>query len=47
MGGMIDAEPGLWRKPHKQSFEDQRQKVLKFEKMWRPFDWTQNLDAAD
>ncbi|KAK3691764.1 hypothetical protein RRG08_009578 [Elysia crispata] len=47
VGGMIDAEPGLWRKPHKQSFEDQRQKVLKFEKMWRPFDWTQNLDAAD
>ncbi|RUS73566.1 hypothetical protein EGW08_018657 [Elysia chlorotica] len=47
VGGMIDAEPALWRKPHKQSFEDQRQKVLKFEKMWRPFDWTQDLTTGD
>ncbi|KAI8788497.1 CWF19 protein 2 [Biomphalaria glabrata] len=47
VGGMIDAEPMLWRHPHKQSFEDQRQKVLKFEQMWKPFDWTQNLTSAD
>ncbi|KAH9509137.1 hypothetical protein Btru_049189 [Bulinus truncatus] len=47
VGGMLDAEPTLWRHPHKQSFEDQRQKVLKFEQMWKPFDWTQNLTSAD
>jgi hypothetical protein len=37
---MMDAEPTLWRKPHKERFEDQRCKVLEFEKMWRPFDFT-------
>ncbi|XP_059161086.1 CWF19-like protein 2 [Physella acuta] len=47
VGGMLDAEPTLWRHPHKQSFEDQRQKVLEFEKMWRPFDWTANLTLGD
>ncbi|KAL8573045.1 hypothetical protein ACOMHN_010475 [Nucella lapillus] len=40
VGGMIDAEPGLWRKPHREGFEDQRQKVLEFEKLWKPYDFT-------
>ena len=42
VGGMIDAEPNLWRKPHKENFENQKQKVLQFEQNWRDFDWTQN-----
>ena len=40
VGGMIDAEPGLWRKPHRESFEEQRRKVLEFEQWWKPFDIT-------
>jgi len=43
VGGMIDAEPNLWRKPHKENFENQKQKVLQFEQRWREFDWTQNI----
>ena len=39
---MIDAEPTLWRKPHKESFENQKQKVLEFDKKWKPYDWTLN-----
>ncbi|KAL8573039.1 hypothetical protein ACOMHN_010469 [Nucella lapillus] len=40
VGGMIDAEPGLWRKPHREGFKVQRQKVLEFEKLWKPYDFT-------
>lgn len=47
VGGMLDAEPSLWRKPHKQNFEDQRQKVLQFEKWWAPYDWTRELNNDD
>lgn len=43
VGGMIDAEPTLWRKPHREGFEDQRRKVLEFEEWWKPYDWTQQL----
>ncbi|KAL3879004.1 hypothetical protein ACJMK2_031326 [Sinanodonta woodiana] len=43
IGGMIDAEPQLWRKPRKDNFEDQRKKVLQFAEMWKPHDWTQSL----
>ncbi|XP_005100539.1 CWF19-like protein 2 [Aplysia californica] len=43
VGGMIDAEPTLWRKPHKENFESQRNKVLQFEQWWKPYDWTQNV----
>nr|KAG5705361.1 hypothetical protein BaRGS_011133 [Batillaria attramentaria] len=44
VGGMIDAEPTLWRKPHREGFEDQRRKVLEFEQWWKPYDWTQQLN---
>ncbi|XP_071112759.1 CWF19-like protein 2 [Haliotis cracherodii] len=47
VGGMVDAEPGLWRKPHKESFDVQRKKVLEFAEWWKPFDWTQDLQAKD
>ena len=40
---MLDIEPSLWRKPHKERFDDQRKKVLKFAEMWKPYDWTQRL----
>ena len=43
VGGLVDAEPRLWLKPHKESFEKQKQKVLKLSEWWRPYDWTQKL----
>jgi hypothetical protein len=43
VGGMLDLEPQLWRKPHSERFEEQRQKVLKFAELWKPYDWTQRL----
>ncbi|CAG5114770.1 unnamed protein product, partial [Candidula unifasciata] len=47
VGGMLDAEPTLWRKPHNESFEDQRKKVLQFAQKWKPYDWTQTLVAGE
>lgn len=47
VGGMLDAEPTLWRKPHNESFEDQRKKVLQFAEWWKPYDWTQTLVAVE
>ena len=43
VGGLVDAEPRLWLKPHKESFEKQKQKVLKLSEWWKPYDWTQKL----
>ncbi|XP_033631747.1 CWF19-like protein 2 [Asterias rubens] len=43
VGGMMDLEPHLWRRPHKQNFDDQRRKVLQFGEWWKPFDWTQKI----
>ena len=45
-GGMMDIEPTLWRKSHKDSFEAQRQKVLQFEEMWKQHDWTLSLKST-
>ncbi|XP_048735526.2 CWF19-like protein 2 [Ostrea edulis] len=42
VGGMIDAEPRLWRRPQKEGFEDQRKKVLQFADWWKPYDLTQS-----
>ena len=42
-GGMLDAEPRLWLKPPRESFEKQKQKVLRLSEWWRPYDWTQKL----
>uniref|UniRef100_UPI00358E5BB6 CWF19-like protein 2 n=1 Tax=Myxine glutinosa TaxID=7769 RepID=UPI00358E5BB6 len=42
LGGMLDAEPRLWRKPPREGFEEQRRKVLRFAQMWKPFDFTRS-----
>ncbi|PVD27440.1 hypothetical protein C0Q70_12599 [Pomacea canaliculata] len=47
VGGMLDAEPALWRKHHREVFEDQRCKVLEFAEWWKPYDWTQQLSKDD
>ncbi|XP_066932619.1 CWF19-like protein 2 [Clytia hemisphaerica] len=43
MGGMMDLEPVLWRKPPKQSFDLHKRKVLKFSEEWKQYDWTKEL----
>ncbi|EFN77364.1 CWF19-like protein 2 [Harpegnathos saltator] len=35
IGGMLDLDCNLWRKPRKQSFDEQRVKVLEFTEMWK------------
>lgn len=43
IGGMVDADHRLWKRPPKENFDEQRRKVLKFAEMWKPYDWTQNI----
>lgn len=42
-GGMLDVEPHLWLRPHKESFEKQKLRVLQLSEWWKPYDWTQQL----
>ncbi|XP_076359633.1 CWF19-like protein 2 isoform X2 [Tachypleus tridentatus] len=41
IGGMLDLEPQLWRKPKKENFENQRKKVLQFIEWWNKYDFTE------
>ena len=43
---MLDLEVRLWRKPHREQFEEQRRKVLTFAEMWKPYDWTMKLKSS-
>ncbi|ESO90638.1 hypothetical protein LOTGIDRAFT_191734 [Lottia gigantea] len=43
VGGMIDASHRLWKNPPKESFDEQRIRVLEFSDWWKPHDWTQNI----
>ncbi|KAL4230580.1 hypothetical protein ACF0H5_010958 [Mactra antiquata] len=43
IGGMVDADHRLWKRPPKENFDDQRKKVLNFAERWKPYDWTQNI----
>uniref|UniRef100_A0A6A7FR25 CWF19 protein 2 n=2 Tax=Hirondellea gigas TaxID=1518452 RepID=A0A6A7FR25_9CRUS len=38
VGGMLDIEPQLWRKPRPEKFDEQRRKVLAFAKHYEEFD---------
>nr|CAB3234920.1 CWF19-like protein 2 [Phallusia mammillata] len=40
LGGMLDAEPTLWRKPHEEHFNEQMKRALEFEAKFKPHDWT-------
>uniref|UniRef100_H2ZM96 CWF19-like protein 2 n=1 Tax=Ciona savignyi TaxID=51511 RepID=H2ZM96_CIOSA len=40
LGGMLDAEPQLWRKPHEEHFSEQTKRTLEFETWFKEFDWT-------
>ncbi|XP_076782276.1 CWF19-like protein 2 isoform X2 [Arvicanthis niloticus] len=45
IGGMLDLEPRLWRKGIRESFEDQRKKVLQFAQWWKPYDVTKSKSS--
>lgn len=38
IGGMLDLHHSKWRKPKRQSFDEQSKRILEFSKMWKPFD---------
>lgn len=41
IGGMLDLDCNLWRKPRKESFDEQRVKVLEFTEMWKKCNFSQ------
>lgn len=46
IGGMLDLDPKRWRKPHKENWLAQRQKALKFLKLWKKFEFNENLATS-
>lgn len=46
IGGVLDIEPRRWRKPQKESFEEQRKKVMNLAKIWKPYDFTVTRDES-
>ncbi|XP_076177300.1 CWF19-like protein 2 isoform X2 [Ptiloglossa arizonensis] len=38
IGGMLDLDHDIWRKPKKENFDQQRKKVLKFSEIWKKYD---------
>ncbi|XP_078047936.1 CWF19-like protein 2 [Augochlora pura] len=40
IGGMLDLDHDIWRKPKKENFDQQREKVLKFLEIWKNYDCT-------
>ena len=47
VGGMLEQDAPMWRKPHKENFDDQRKKVLEFAAMWKPYDWTHRVKKTE
>jgi hypothetical protein len=40
IGGMLDLDHSLWRKPRREDFDLQRKKVLQFAEWWKMYDFT-------
>ncbi|XP_012277476.1 CWF19-like protein 2 [Orussus abietinus] len=40
IGGMLELDHNIWRKPRAEQFEQQRSKVMEFKKTWEKFDCT-------
>lgn len=38
IGGMLDLDHDMWRKPRKENFDQQREKVLKFSEIWKKYE---------
>ena len=39
VGGILDLDPMIWRRPKHESFPAQSKKVIDFSKIWKPFDF--------
>ncbi|KAJ1522720.1 hypothetical protein ONE63_001880 [Megalurothrips usitatus] len=46
IGGMLELDHNVWRKPKLENFDQQRRKVLAFSKKWREFDFTKKSNTA-
>ncbi|XP_065832740.1 CWF19-like protein 2 homolog isoform X2 [Oscarella lobularis] len=45
IGGLLELEePYLWRKPQRESRDEQKRKASQLKKLWDPYDWTKKLD---
>jgi len=42
IGGMMELDHSIWRKRKNDNFKEQREKVMKFLKVWGPHDWTRD-----
>lgn len=42
IGGMLDLDHSLWRKPRKENFDQLRKKVMEFTEIWKKYDFTVN-----
>ncbi|XP_015110243.1 CWF19-like protein 2 [Diachasma alloeum] len=40
IGGMMDLDSSMWRKPRRENFEGQRKKVVEFADKWKKYDFT-------
>jgi hypothetical protein len=47
IGGMLDLDPRVWRNPRRESFENQRKKVIDFGAKWTHFDFTKKSKLDD
>ena len=45
IGGMLELDHSVWRKQRQDDFKTQRDKVMKFLKIWGPYDWTRGADS--
>lgn len=46
LAGMMDLDHNIWRKPLKQTFDEQVKLTSKFKTLWAPFDWTERVKTA-
>ncbi|KAE8747239.1 hypothetical protein FOCC_FOCC006031 [Frankliniella occidentalis] len=46
IGGMLDLDHTIWRKPRFENFDKQRRKVLDFSKKWEDFDFTKKNNPS-
>lgn len=44
---MLDVAPVTWLRPRQEKFEEQRKSVQAFAKMWKDYDWTEQLAMAE
>lgn len=43
---MLDLNRDMWRKPRKENFDQQREKVLKFSKIWKKYEFEIEINKS-